>query len=46
MLLDLIEARRIDEESLKKLNKNHLLEIAESYRSRAVMQLVHTVGLL
>ncbi len=46
MLIDLIEARRIDEDELKKLNKNHLLEIAESYHSQAVTQLVNTLGLL
>lgn len=46
MLIDLVEARRIDEDDLKKLNKNHLLEIAESYHSQAVTQLINALGLL
>lgn len=46
MLIDLIEARRIDEEDLKKLDKSHLAEVAKSYRSQAVMQLVKALDLL
>lgn len=46
LLIDLIEARRIDEETLKNLNKNHLQEIAENYRSHAVTQLVLALDLL
>lgn len=46
MLIDLIEARRIDENDLKKLNKAHLLKIANNYHSRAVTQLVHALELL
>ena len=46
LLTDLIEGRRIDEDLLKALNKNHLLEIAERYRSKSVRQLINTLGLL
>lgn len=46
LLVDLIEARRIDKDLLKDLNKNHLLEIAENYRSKAVMNLVKVLGML
>lgn len=46
LLLDLIEGRRIDEDSLKSLDKKHLLEIADSYRSKAVMNLVSVLGIL
>jgi hypothetical protein len=46
MLIDLIEARRIDEDDLKKLNKTHLHEIAIKYRSRAVIQLIKALELL
>lgn len=46
MLIDLVEARRIDEDILKQLNKGHLREIAARYRSRAVMQLVMALDLL
>jgi predicted transcriptional regulator of viral defense system len=46
LLTDLIEARRIEENYLKNLNKQHLLEIAESYRSKAVTTLTHALGLL
>ncbi len=46
LLVDLIEGRRIDEGDLKNLNKKHLLEIGENYRSRAVRQLINTLGLL
>jgi predicted transcriptional regulator of viral defense system len=46
LLIDLVEARRMDEENLKNLNKKHMLEIAENYRSRAVMNLVNVLGML
>lgn len=46
LLVDLIEARRMDEDQLKKLNKKHLLEIADNYRSKAVMNLVNVLGML
>jgi hypothetical protein len=46
LLIDLIEGRRIDEGDLKNLNKKHLLEIAENYRSQAVKQLINALGLL
>lgn len=46
LLVDLIEGRRMDEGDLKNLNKKHLLEIAENYRSQAVRQLINTLGLL
>ena len=46
LLTDLIEARRIDEDHLKGLNRRHLQEIAESYRSETVTNLVQALGLL
>jgi hypothetical protein len=46
LLIDLIEARRINEDHLKNLNKKHLCEIAENYRSKAVKNLVNILGLL
>ena len=46
LLIDLIEGRRMDEDRLRQLNKNHLLQIAESYRSQAVTTLINTLGLL
>lgn len=46
MLIDLIEGRRIDEDVLKGLDKKHLLEIAEKYRSKTVKNLIHALGLL
>jgi predicted transcriptional regulator of viral defense system len=46
LLIDLVEARRMDEENLRNLNKKHMLEIAENYRSRAVMNLVNVLGML
>jgi len=46
LLADLVEGRRIEEQSLRNLNKSHLLEIAEKYRSAAVFQLINTLGLL
>ncbi len=46
LLVDLVEGRRIEEDLLKRLDKKHLLEIAESYRSRPVMKLIQTLGLL
>jgi hypothetical protein len=46
LLRDLVEGRRIEESQLKNLNKQHLLEIAQAYRSQAVSTLIHTLGLL
>lgn len=46
LLIELIESRRMDEEQLKKLNKEHLREIADSYRSRAVVNLMNAIGIL
>ena len=46
LILDLVEARRIDEDVLKSLNKNHLLEIADGYRSKTVTNLINALGLL
>jgi len=44
LLVDLIEARRINEEVLKNLDKSHLAEIAENYRSTAVHTLLNAIG--
>jgi predicted transcriptional regulator of viral defense system len=46
LLVDLIEARRIDEDHLKNLNKKHLIEIRDNYSSKAVMNLINVLGLL
>ncbi len=46
LLVDLCEARRIDEDSLRQLDKRLLLEISECYRSKPVTTLVQTLGLL
>lgn len=46
LLVDLIEARRMDEDLLRSLNKQHLSEIAENYRSKAVINLVKVLGML
>lgn len=46
LLSDLMEFRRIPEDLLRSLNKKHLLEIAESYRSKAVINLVNVLGVL
>lgn len=46
LLIDLIEARRIDEDRLRNLNVKLLLEIDERYRSRAVRQLIKAIGSL
>lgn len=46
LLSDLIDARRMDEDLLKSLNKKHLIEIAENYRSKAVMNLINILGML
>ncbi len=46
LLIDLIEARRIDEERLKDLDKKLLLEIADNYRSKVVTNLVNILGML
>jgi len=45
-LIDLIEARRIDEERLKNLDIKQLLQIAERYRSQAVSILPKAIGKL
>lgn len=46
LIIDLVEARRIDEDVLRGLNKQHLQEISEIYRSKTVMNLVHALGLI
>lgn len=46
LLVDLIEARRMDEGCLKNLNKKHLLEIADNYHSKAVTNLINVLGRL
>jgi len=46
LLVDLIEARRMDEDVLKSLDKKLLLEISERYRSKTVRALVTAIGLL
>jgi predicted transcriptional regulator of viral defense system len=46
LLIDLIEARRIDEDHLRNLNRKHLREIGENYRSKAVMNLIKALGML
>lgn len=46
LLIDLIEARRIEEENLKTLDKKLMQEIASCYRSQAVHELVNVLGLL
>lgn len=46
LLVDLIEGRRMDEDLLKNLNKRLLREIADNYRSKAVMNLVNVLGML
>ncbi len=44
LLTDLIEGRRIEIETLKSLNKDHLAHIAEEYRSSSVRTLVNALG--
>jgi hypothetical protein len=46
LLIDLIEGRRIEEESLRNLNKKHLSEIAAMYHSRNVLELVNVLGMI
>lgn len=46
LLTDLVEGRRIDPDELKKLNKQHLYDIAEKYRSQSVKELIHILGYL
>jgi hypothetical protein len=46
LLLDLLEGRRMDETHLKNLDKSLLAEIAESYHSRSVNNLINVIGLL
>ena len=43
LLADLIEGRRIEQGCLKRLNKKHLFEIANNYRSRTVMNLAKVI---
>lgn len=46
LLTDLLEARRIDVDNLKNLDKKHLSEITECYRSQTVRNLLNVIGLL
>lgn len=46
LLIDLIEARRIDESQLKQLNKQLLLQIAEQYRSQVIKELTNMLGII
>lgn len=46
LLVDLIEGRRMDEELLKNLNKKHLVEICDQYRSKSINNLVTVLGML
>lgn len=46
LLADLIEARRMDEDLLKNLNKKHLFEIADNYRSKVVNNLINVLGMI
>lgn len=46
MLIDLIEGRRIDEQNLKNLDKIHLAQIADCYRSQSVRTLIQCIGIL
>lgn len=46
LIIDLIEGRRIDESTLKNLDKYHLAEIASIYRSETVHNLSNAIGLL
>lgn len=46
IIIDLIEARRIDEAAIKNLDKSHLAEIADIYRSETVHNLRNAIGLL
>ncbi len=46
MLIDLIEARRMEEDNLKDLNIKHLLDIAENYRSKSVTNLINALRML
>lgn len=46
LLIDLIEARRIDENILKSMNKQHLVDVSNSYKSKSVANLVNVLGLL
>lgn len=46
LLIDLIESRRIDEDDLKSLNLKHLLDIAENYRSKSIMNLINALRIL
>lgn len=46
LLVDLIEGRRMEIDVLKNLNKKHLQEISENYRSRTVSSLVKVIGTL
>ncbi len=43
---DLIESKRIDVDKLKKLNKEHLLDVKNIYKSKSVNTLIEVIGLL
>lgn len=46
ILIDLLESKRIERESLQKLDKTHLNEIAKSYASLPVQHLANLLGVL
>lgn len=46
LLVDLVEARRIDTDNLKNLDKKHLLEISQHYRSKSAINLIHILGII
>lgn len=46
LLTDLIQARRIDEDHLKNLDMKSLLNIANNYRSKTIVNLVKALGKL
>lgn len=46
LIIDLVESRRVDQENLKQLNKKLMLEIAESYHSQAVRNLINAIGFI
>lgn len=46
LLVDLLEGRRMDEMDLKNLDKAHLAEIADRYRSETVDNLRNAIGLI
>ncbi len=46
LLVDLIEGRRIEEETLRSLDKKHLYDICENYRSQTVRALINAIGII